>query len=320
MARIALTAGVAAGVAAAGFFTGGLAWTAFTPLEGLIGGASIGLAVGASIFLRPHQPGQAPLQDLNVSSSANGAAIPFGYGTARLAGQVIWSPGITYRTESMQSSGKGASTPAGYVYFGTFAAAFGEGPATVNRIWADSRLIYKGGQAFGSFSAWNPDAAYLPEDLVSYYWDPGVGSLVSLFQCLVPNSNITPPGNSLYWAIASYAFWDSTVQYVPGDTVAYPGKSTDTSPGSGAIYACTQASQGDHPDSSSKWETLQPYYGFPTLYPGNETQLPNPLIQGVEGAANTPAFRGICYVVYEDLPLANFGNRIPNLRAEVTYT
>lgn len=53
------------------------------------------------------------------------------------------------------------------------------------------------------------------------------------------------------------------------------------------------------------------------VYPGSETQQPDPLIQAVEGAANTPAYRGTAYVVFEDFLLADFGNRLPNLSFEV---
>ena len=35
------------------------------------------------------------------------------------------------------------------------------------------------------------------------------------------------------------------------------------------------------------------------------------------GAANTLAYRGTAYVVFEDLPLGNYGNRIPQLSFEV---
>lgn len=52
-------------------------------------------------------------------------------------------------------------------------------------------------------------------------------------------------------------------------------------------------------------------------YNGEETQAPDPLIVAKEGAANTPAYRGLAYVVFERLPLANFGNRIPQLSFEV---
>jgi hypothetical protein len=35
------------------------------------------------------------------------------------------------------------------------------------------------------------------------------------------------------------------------------------------------------------------------------------------GAANTPAYRGTAYVVFEELPLGNYGNRLPQLSFEV---
>jgi len=54
-----------------------------------------------------------------------------------------------------------------------------------------------------------------------------------------------------------------------------------------------------------------------TFYPGTETQAPDSLIQSIEGPSNTPAFRGTCYVVFEDLQLAKYGNRIPQITAEI---
>lgn len=53
------------------------------------------------------------------------------------------------------------------------------------------------------------------------------------------------------------------------------------------------------------------------LYKGSETQSPDSLIQAIEGAASTPAYRGLAYVVFEDFPLADYGNRIPNFTFEV---
>jgi hypothetical protein len=53
------------------------------------------------------------------------------------------------------------------------------------------------------------------------------------------------------------------------------------------------------------------------FYAGDETQSADPLIEEIEGAGNTPAYRGLCYIVFEDLPLAQFGNRIPQLQFEV---
>ncbi len=36
-----------------------------------------------------------------------------------------------------------------------------------------------------------------------------------------------------------------------------------------------------------------------------------------EGADNAPTYRGLAYIVFERLPLANFGNRLPQLSFEV---
>lgn len=51
------------------------------------------------------------------------------------------------------------------------------------------------------------------------------------------------------------------------------------------------------------------------LHRGTEDQAPDPLILAVEGQA--PAYRGVAYVVFEDLPLDPYGNRPPQLSFEV---
>ncbi|WP_374432325.1 glycoside hydrolase TIM-barrel-like domain-containing protein [Tabrizicola sp.] len=53
------------------------------------------------------------------------------------------------------------------------------------------------------------------------------------------------------------------------------------------------------------------------FYPGNETQLPDPLIEAVEGGGRAPAYRGLAYVVIEDLELTAYGNRVPQFSFEV---
>ncbi len=50
---------------------------------------------------------------------------------------------------------------------------------------------------------------------------------------------------------------------------------------------------------------------------GTETQQPSSIIEAVEGIGNTPAYRGICYIIFDDLQLEKYGNRIPNITAEV---
>lgn len=54
-----------------------------------------------------------------------------------------------------------------------------------------------------------------------------------------------------------------------------------------------------------------------TLYKGSEDQAVDPTIESFQGVGSTPAYRGLAYVVIEDFPLAEFGNRIPNFTFEV---
>ena len=54
------------------------------------------------------------------------------------------------------------------------------------------------------------------------------------------------------------------------------------------------------------------------FYDGSEDQIIDPLIASIEGIANTPAYRGLAIAVFENLELAEFGNRIPFLTFEVS--
>lgn len=53
------------------------------------------------------------------------------------------------------------------------------------------------------------------------------------------------------------------------------------------------------------------------VHEGSETQSADPLIVAKEGAQYAPAYRGLAYVVFERLPLADFGNRVPQFSFEV---
>ena len=48
---------------------------------------------------------------------------------------------------------------------------------------------------------------------------------------------------------------------------------------------------------------------------GTDDQLPDPLIEAENG--DTPAYRGLAYVVFQDFDLTRFGNRIPQLSFEI---
>jgi hypothetical protein len=328
VAKIAIIAAAAVAGAVISVATGGLgAFAVGAWAQDIIAGASVGMSIGglvAQLAFPPRSNLQMPLQDLQVSSSADGAPIPFGYGACRFGGQIIWCPKITFKLEHVNPPGGGGGSGGGgsnqYVYFADFAVAFGEGPATIKRIWGDSKLIYKapgsdpGNFALGDIPDWNATTAYAVDDMVAY---PGVRTTenpdgVYVYQAILPvPAGITPPGNSLYWALDSeFPPWRSTgVTYLPGMAVDYRGQ----------VWVASETPIEDAPKLGGRWKPLQQYYGVPAMYPGDENQLPDPTIQGAQGVDLTPAYRGLCYAVYESFPLANFGNRIPNIRAEVVF-
>jgi len=53
-----------------------------------------------------------------------------------------------------------------------------------------------------------------------------------------------------------------------------------------------------------------------TIYHGTETQTSNPAISALLTAAETPAYRGTCYIVFIDFPIGEFSG-IPNIEIEV---
>ena len=55
-----------------------------------------------------------------------------------------------------------------------------------------------------------------------------------------------------------------------------------------------------------------------TWHRGTEDQLPDSLIESFEGVGQVPAHRGLAYIVFDELPLADYGNGIPRLTFEVT--
>lgn len=53
------------------------------------------------------------------------------------------------------------------------------------------------------------------------------------------------------------------------------------------------------------------------IYNGASSQTADATIQAAVGAANCPAYRGTAYVVFNDLQLEKYGNRLPNFEFEV---
>lgn len=55
------------------------------------------------------------------------------------------------------------------------------------------------------------------------------------------------------------------------------------------------------------------------FYRGTKTQLPDPFIEAQLGVGEVPAHRDLVYVVIQDMPLVDVGNRPPNFTAEISF-
>lgn len=188
----------------------------------------IGSAVGSFLFGEDQVTEGPRLNDLTVTASTYGKAIPIGYGTFRAAGNVIWSTGLIETKEEEDVGGKGgpSATYITYTYSASFAVAFCEGIADdVLRIWADTKLIYD--------------------------------------KSKVGDTDLGPFGRTLF--------------------IKEPGLKF-------------------------------------RFYNGSEDQQPDSVIAASQTEPNsTPAFRGLVYIVFDRLQLADFGNRIPSISVELTY-
>lgn len=171
-----------------------------------LGGAIGGLAGSAldQTLLAPTVKTSGPrLQDVQITTSVEGAPVLRVYGRMRVGGQVIWATRFRETTDTESHGGKGGGAEVTtYSYSASFAVGLCEGPIDgIGRIWADGEVL---------------EAA-----------------------------------------------------------------------------------------------------GFEIrLHTGGEGQAPDPKIVAVEGEAFAPAYRGLAYLVFEDLPLERFGNRVPQITVE----
>jgi hypothetical protein len=193
----------------------------FVPVIGTQMGWAIGSMLGNMLFPPEGPTMQGPrLSDLKVQGSSYGGAVPVVYGSARVAGNVIWSTDIQEtRTESEVGGGKGGptATQVSYTYSVSLAVALADCEIVgVRRIWANKELVFDAGAT-------------------------------------------------------------SVTQIMANDLAARKI----------------------------------------AVYTGSESQLPDPTIQADKGVDDTPAYRGVAYVVISDLELEKFGNRTPQFEFEV---
>lgn len=72
-------------------------------------------------------------------------------------------------------------------------------------------------------------------------------------------------------------------------------------------------SSTDQPTIIASYEAQE---GF-RLYTGTEDQLPDPRMQATVGVEDTPAFRGLAYIVFDDFALEKYGNSLAGAQVKV---
>jgi hypothetical protein len=181
-------------------------------LFGMVG-AGLGGVIDGQLGLGSQATGPR-LDNLSVQDSRYGAGIPIIYGSARVAGNVIWSTNLIETQHNSSVGGKGGVT-AGvstttYTYSVHVAVGICSGPiGGINTIWADSTVIYQQG------------------------------------------------------------VWSSNL------------------------------------------------FDGVTIYTGAAGQSADGFMQSILGAGNVPAYQGLAYIVFDNLQLSSFGNRLPNLTFEI---
>jgi len=165
-----------------------------------------------------------PLLDLTVSSSAYGSMIPFGYGVMPVGAQIIWSTDIVpnaYIDNHVIT----------YVYTVSFAAAAGEGPGTITKIWADSTVMYDATGTYVDYQGeWVSTRIYLVGNIVHYSATNEYFQLFRQYWGLPsPRPNITG-----YWSVYNGVIGTSG-QQVFASPALYGG--TDTQPVDPTIQA-----------------------------------------------------------------------------------
>ncbi len=121
--------------------------------------------------------------------------------------------------------------------------------------------------------------------------------------------------------LAGQVIWATRFKETATDTSAGGGKggpSTTTRTYAYSVSVAIALCEGEIAGIGRLWADGQPMNLDAVqyrLHRGTEDQPPDPLIAAL--TPDTPAYRGTAYIVFEDLPLDPYGNRLPQITAEV---
>ncbi len=248
-------------------------------------GFAIGSAIGGFLFAPEGPTVEGPrLGDTDVTASSLGKVIPFHYGVTRSSANVFWSAGLkeVKKEESTGGGGKGGGGGGGTQITYEYYASFAA--------------------AFGRGPA---------EDVLRMWAD---GKLIY---------DATGTGGGTSSSAPTFNF-----RFIKG------GANTSVDPLikesiNRRLAGKPDVNEGNGPQSDYRTmndliaETSASGDPRSAIYTSYLTTLKNNAEAGSPDIPDyqfTPAYKELCYIVFDDMPLADFGNRIPNITAEIVWT
>lgn len=263
----------------------------FAIIGGLIGGPvgfSIGASLGAAVFAPPIPDGpniEGPRKgDTDITSSALGKTIAEHYGVTRSGGNVIYSSGLKEEktvTENDGGGGKGGGPDPGSTTTYSYSSSFA--------------IAFGAGPAAQLFRIWaDGKLIYDSSSLTSVQ--------NSKYKFRFQKGISTEPVDPL---IAESI--NRRLQGLPDINEGSGPQSTYRTMADLITEAATAASEGNK--RAAIYQTYLQQLNDDAIAGGGEILDYN----------FTPAYRDMCMIVFEDMPLEDFGNRIPNITAEIAW-
>jgi len=290
-----------------------------------------------------------------ATKSEYGIPIPICYGPSnRIPGNIIWTSGVVETRRRKKVGGNifgGSSKVTTYNYSGDFAIALSARQISrVTRIWANNRVIFESQDSSGAVPSpvFNPkfeQAVIALDDHFDIFANQAARNtfLADVATDPPPTFEATAEGGTNY--VASWvpdeirdgirnvsAEWAAIVdQYEAGVALTAPDFPYELPPGSvtpvpgdtdAAIYyqtnrVNTSVFLGWYPRVRVSSSHVSVADGI-TVYPGTATQTADPTMEAALGVGNVPAYRGIAYVVFQNLDLTTeFRNSVPNFEFEI---
>lgn len=303
----------------------------------LFGAAQVGAAIGAYIdsrWLGPMLSSDPPTQNFQaqlVQGADDGAPMVRCFGQeSRFAGQLVWIGELEHFDRDINNTkGGSGGNSVEHVYFVTCEVGICQGPIErVLKVWADGKLIY---DVTGATVDLSSDEVDLEAWTVIYSIGPGNASPN---RTLRHRARVTAPmgGVDLSTLIAGQSVimsgWSDTQNNKSGKCISSRVNADGTTEFVVQVDEQQQATMMVWPASTMHFVTepagatvsiVQGYLAYSnsvatrfTFYNGDDTQLPDPYIEAVDGGAETTGYRGTARMVIEGLKLLDFGHRLPN--------